>query len=288
MIPNIFHFVFGMAPDFGGKPFSLVHYLSVKSAVELNQPEAAFFHYQYEPEGHWWQKAKPLLTLNKITAPTEIFGNPLCHVAHQADIVRLRMLKETGGIYMDLDTISVKPFSHLLHHSFVIGEELKVVAEPKNWRQRFKKKIWQRAGNKEQSNTNGLCNAILFSEKDSPFVNRWLETYRSFRSKGRDKYWNEHSVTLPLKLAAEHPSELTRLGPYTFHYPLYHAQGLKEMFEETHVFPEALAHHLWESFAWEPYMKHLDVASILAKDTTYHLLARKFLSANDDPNIPGN
>ena len=39
MIPNIFHFVFGMAPDFGGKPFSLVHYLSVKSALTLNQPE---------------------------------------------------------------------------------------------------------------------------------------------------------------------------------------------------------------------------------------------------------
>jgi hypothetical protein len=32
-----------MAPDFGGKPFSLVHYLSVKSAVELNKPAAAFF-----------------------------------------------------------------------------------------------------------------------------------------------------------------------------------------------------------------------------------------------------
>jgi hypothetical protein len=27
MIPNILHFVFGMAPDFGGKPFSLPHYL---------------------------------------------------------------------------------------------------------------------------------------------------------------------------------------------------------------------------------------------------------------------
>jgi hypothetical protein len=90
MIPNILHFVFGMAPDFGGKPFSLVHYLSVKSAVELNKPSVAYFHYQYEPNGEWWQKAKQLLTLNKITAPESFMGQPLYHVAHKADVVRLQ------------------------------------------------------------------------------------------------------------------------------------------------------------------------------------------------------
>jgi len=80
-----------MAPNFGGKPFSLVHYLSIKSAVDLNKPEQAFFHYQYEPIGEWWEKAKPLLRLNKIDAPTQIMGNQLYHVAHQADVVRLQI-----------------------------------------------------------------------------------------------------------------------------------------------------------------------------------------------------
>jgi hypothetical protein len=228
-----------------------------------------------------------MLTLNKITAPQEIFGNPLCHVAHQADVVRLRMLQEKGGIYLDLDTICVKPFHPLLHHSFVIGEEKKVQAAPKNLRQHFKKNIRQWLGVHGKSNTSGLCNAILLSEKNSAFVTRWLESYRSFRSKGRDKYWNEHSVLLPLKLAAAHSGDVTRLGPYAFHYPLYHAEGLRQMFEELHSFPEALAHHLWESFAWEPYMKNMQVSSIFAKDTTYNLLARKFLSA-DDIQVSGN
>lgn len=281
MIPNILHFVFGMAPDFGGKPFSLVHYISVRSAVGLNNPEKAYFHYQYEPEGPWWEKAKPLLTLNKITAPEQIFGNRLYHVAHQADVVRLQMLKETGGIYMDLDTISVKPFTGLLQHSFVIGEELKVKAVPKNWRQKMKQNMRRWMGNDDHESTDGLCNAILLSEKNSAFVNRWLDSYRSFRSKGRDKYWNEHSVLLPLQLAEAHPDELVRLGPYAFHYPLYNAEGLKQLFEENHNFHEALAHHLWESNAWEPYMKNMEVQSILTNDTTYNLLARKFISEPD-------
>lgn len=275
MIPNILHFVFGMAPDFGGKPFSLVHYLSVKSAVELNRPEAAFFYYQYEPQGEWWEKAKPLLELNKITAPESIMGNKLYHVAHKADVVRLEVLKETGGIYLDLDTISVKPLTDLLHHQFIIGQELKAAFVPKNWRQRLKIKIGLKRVSKECST--GLCNAVLLSQKNSRFVNLWLNEYKTFRSAGRDKYWNEHSVQVPQQLAARFPDLLTQLGPYAFHYPLYDDTGLRSMFEEEHEFPDAYLHHLWESFAWEKYMSKLTPDKIRSTPATYNLLARKFL-----------
>lgn len=275
MIPNIFHFVFGMAPDFGGKPFSLVHYLAIKSAVELNKPTAAVFHYQYEPAGEWWEKAKPLLTLNQVKAPDTIMGNPLLHVAHKADVIRLQALQETGGVYLDLDTISVRPLTDLFHHEFIIGQELKAAFVPRNWRQRLKQKLgWVR---QNASASTGLCNAVLLAQKNSRFVNRWLEEYKNFRSTGRDKYWNEHSVLVPQRLAAEHPEELTQLSPYAFHYPLYDKEGLAKMFAEQHSFPDAYVHHLWESFAWEPYMSALHPEMIREKDTTYNLIARKFL-----------
>ncbi len=275
MIPNILHFVFGMAPDFGGKPFSLVHYLSVKSSIDLNKPLAVFFHYQYEPEGEWWEKAKPLLTLNKIEAPTSIMGNPLYHVAHKADIVRLQVLKETGGIYLDLDTISVKPLTELLHHSFVIGQELKPEYVPKNWRQGIKYNLGLIKS--DSKNATGLCNAVLLSKKNSDFVNLWLNEYKSFRSKGRDKYWNEHSVLVPQKLAEQYPQHITHLNPYAFHYPLYNEPGIKSMFEEVAEFPEALLHHLWESFSWDKYLSQLSIEKIKETDTTYNLIARRFL-----------
>jgi hypothetical protein len=274
MIPNILHFVFGMAPDFGGKPFSLVHYLSVKSAVELNKPTAAIIHFQYEPQGEWWEKAKPLLTLNKIVAPDSFMSRPFYHVAHKADVVRLQALKETGGIYLDLDTISVKPLTDLLNHSFVIGQELKPKYVPKNWRQRLKYKLG--LINKNGNASTGLCNAVLFSEKNSEFINLWLNEYKTFRSKGRDKYWNEHSVLVPEKLAATHPEKITKLSPYAFHYPLYDAAGLKSMFEEVKEFPEAYLHHLWESFSWE-YLSKLTAQRIMTENTTYNLIARKYL-----------
>lgn len=277
MVPNIFHFIFGMAPDFGGKPFSLAHYLSVKSAVELNQPEAAIFHYQYEPEGEWWEKAKPMLSLNRITAPESILGNPLLHVAHKADVVRLRALQETGGIYLDLDTISVKPLTELRQHAFAIGQELKPAYVPRNFRQRFKHSLRKSLGLVKQDQATGLCNAVLLAEKNSVFVSKWLEEYQSFRSAGRDKYWNEHSVLVPLRLAGQYPEHITMLSPYAFHYPLYDRQGLAAMFEQVTAFPDAYLHHLWESFSWKEYLSLLTPEKIKTEDTTYHLIARRFL-----------
>ena len=201
-------------------------------------------------------------------------GQPLYHVAHKADVVRLQALKETGGIYLDLDTISVKPLTSLLDHSFVIGQELKASLDPKNWRQRLKLKLGLK---RAKRGSTGLCNAVLLSEKNSDFVNLWLEEYKTFRSKGRDKYWNEHSVQVPEKLGKQHPDLIMKLEFYAFHYPLYDAYGLRAMFEEVHEFPQAYLHHLWESFSWDNYLSLLTVEGIKKHDTTYNLIARKYL-----------
>ena len=94
MIPNQFHFVFGLSEDFGGKPWKLCHYLSVKSALDLNKPEKAYLYYKHKPTGEWFEKIEDRLELVKIEPPKEIFGNPLLHVAHQTGVIRLQVLIE--------------------------------------------------------------------------------------------------------------------------------------------------------------------------------------------------
>jgi hypothetical protein len=268
-----------MQPDFGGKPFILSHYLAIKSAIALNNPDNVFFYYCYEPTGIWWDKTKPLVTLEKV-APVHFFmGQPILHFAHQSDVIRLLALKEKGGIYMDLDTISVQPLTPLLHNKFVIGKEASLPFVPKNKRQAIKYRIKKILGllpvkEKEYS---GFCNAVLLSEKNGDFVNIWLESYQTFRSKGRDKYWNEHSVIIPQQLCEKHPDLVTVLDPYAFHFPLYDAEGLASMFLRKTAFPHAYLHHLWESFSWEPYLSTLTVENILQDDTTYNCYARKFI-----------
>lgn len=279
MIPNIFHFVFGIERNLDAKPFSLAHYIAIKSAAMVNDPTAILFHHQYEPEGEWWEKVKPLLTLNKVEAPSAFMGRPIYHPAHKADVIRLLALRETGGIYLDMDTICVKPLTGLLSEKFVIGKELNLPYTPKNSRQRIKLAVKKKLGlvKKLLSPEDNLCNAVLMSEKNSAFINLWISEYSSFRSRGRDKYWNEHSGRVPRRLAALHPELVSLQSPYTFHYPLYNETGMKSMFEEVTEFPESYLHHLWESFSWEPYLKNLTVKEIFEKDTTYNLIARRFL-----------
>ncbi|HKD48957.1 MAG TPA: glycosyltransferase, partial [Rhizomicrobium sp.] len=120
-IPKILHYTFGMAPDFGGKPWSLVHHVCLKSAVERIKPEKVCFYCQFEPSTPWWNLSRELLTVVKIAAPQEIFGRPLKHVAHQSDVVRLQRLIAEGGIYLDADVLVHRSFDDLLDNSTVLG-----------------------------------------------------------------------------------------------------------------------------------------------------------------------
>lgn len=279
MIPNIFHFIYFTPANAPAKIFPLSYYLAVKSAIEVNKPAEAIFHFDREPVGEWWEKIKPSITLHQMEAPEYFMGRKLIHPAHKADVVRLLSLKETGGVYLDLDTICVKPLTDFLHHQFVIGQELKAPYTPKNKRQEIKYAIRKKLGLvKPVENESVFCNGVLLSEKDSAFVNLWLDEYKTFRSKGRDKYWNEHSSNIPEKLAKQFPQLITITGPYSFHYPLYTKEGLQSMFESVTEFPGSYVHHIWESFSWNDYLSHLTAENITRRDTTYNLLARKYLS----------
>ena len=107
-IPKVLHYTFGMARDFGGKPWSLVHHVCLKSAIERIKPDKIYFYCQFEPATAWWRLSRELVTVVKIEAPREIFGRPLKHVAHKSDVVRLQKLIQHGGIYLDAD-VFVQP-----------------------------------------------------------------------------------------------------------------------------------------------------------------------------------
>ena len=258
MIPKILHYTFGMAPDFGGKPWSLIHHVCLASAVERIRPEKVLFYCQFEPSTPWWDLSRELLTVVKIEAPKEIFGRPLKHVAHQSDVVRLQRLIADGGIYLDADVLVQRSFDDLLEHSTVLGRE-------------------------GEAGEFGVANAVILAEPNAPFLRRWLDEYRSFRSQGRDRYWSEHSVQLPARLAKAYPDEITVLPPTAFYWPLWTENHLKWIFrsDEPIALDLAYANHLWESSAWD-YVQHLTPGDVRAKSTNFHAWALPFLAGLPD------
>jgi hypothetical protein len=255
LIPKTLHYCFGMSSDFGGKPWSLVHYACLKSAVERLQPNDVFFYCEHEPRGPWWELTRPMVTVQKIVAPREVFGNPLLHGAHRADVVRLEKLIASGGIYLDADVFVHRSFDSLLDHPAVLGEE------------------------RVDGAVVGLCNAIILAEAGAQFLQRWHAEYRWFRSKGHDAYWDEHSVRVPYEMSKKFPGEVAVLPHTAFFWPTFERQDIARIFASAQPIDLAnvYANHLWESPAWERYLEHLTPRRVRAVDTNFHAWVRPML-----------
>jgi hypothetical protein len=250
MIPKILHFCFGFSPT--GGQWGLVHYACIKSAIERIDPQQAFLYFEHPPSGAFWDLTAKLVDFQEVSAPRTIFGRELTHYAHRADVFRLEKLIENGGIYLDCDVFVHRQFDDLLNNSVVLGQ--------------------QEGG--------GLCNAVMLAEPGARFLRRWYGEYRSFRSKGHDRFWSEHSVTVPFKLAQAHPSELTILDPEAFFLPSWEREGLATLFGSNQPIGSggAYANHLWESQAWLPYLCDLTPARVRRVESNFHSWIRPLIA----------
>jgi hypothetical protein len=246
-IPKVLHYTFGMECDFGGKPWSLVHHVCLKSAIKRLSPDAVFFYYEFEPTGAWWNLSRELVISVIIEAPREIFGRPLAHFAHRSDVVRLQKLIEYGGIYLDADVIVHRDFDDLLGHSVVMGQE-------------------------GEAAEHGLANAVILAEPQSPFLRRWLDQYETFRGHGQEYFYAEHSVRLPAKLSREYPDEITVLPHTAFHWPLWTDSHLEWIFASNRKIPldDSYATHLWQSYSWRRYLEDLTPGRVRSADTNFN------------------
>jgi hypothetical protein len=250
MIPNIFHFIYFYSGNKAELP--LPHYLCINSARVLNNPDKIYFYSNTVPSGSYWDKLSEFVEFVKVDPPEEVFGKKLYHIAHKSDVLRLQILKEKGGIYLDMDVLCKKPFTPLLKFDFVMGKQGK-------WRNM------------------GLCNGVILASNKSDFLKLWYDEFKNFRSKGRDKHWAEMSVRKPLELAKKYP-DLIHTEPYdSFHYPLYYSFDTRKIFEKNIDFPNAFCHHYWDGASYDKYLKNLTEDDIVNKNTTYNVIARKYL-----------
>lgn len=187
--------------------------------------------------------------------------------AHISDILRLLILKEQGGIYLDIDAFALRPFTNVLDSppGMVMGHE---------------------GGNRA-----GLCNAIMVARADSPFINRWIAEYEDA---DLSKEWNYHSVILPKRLQLEHPEDICVLPPTSFFWPTWtwhHVDWMHESLSSGEaqywakeiernggsLFEHQLAYHAWNQMARDRYLRHLTPELIRSQDTRFNLMVRRFL-----------
>jgi len=250
MVPNILHYIH---LSNGGREWKLHHYLSVKSAYVRSGVDKIFIWVDNEPSGEWWEKTKPLVETNQITPPTEIFGIPITQQAHKSDVLRLQILLEHGGIYVDTDTIFVKSYESLLNNKFVLGQQ-------------------------GLNGVEGLCPAVILSEPNSIFGQHWLAGFKDSFKGGPpgSNTWCTHSVIYPGWLSKQIPDKITILNHEAFFWPLYHQNHIEAMFVQNLTFPNAYSHHLWES-SGKKYLDELTEDIIFTKNTTFTNLVKDLI-----------
>jgi hypothetical protein len=257
----------------------------------------------------WFDRARKYLTLNPVAPVTEVFGQALVNVAHRADILRLHVLNELGGIYMDMDVVSVSAMDELRQHEFVLGlegDEAAAAADP-----HFRLSYTEPA----------LCNAVIVSKPGARFIARWFEQYRRFV----DTHWAFNSVVVPKELAKRHPEDVTVVGARSFFSPLWTDTGLHTLFEPdafdptyfdnadgaavevATVVPPGVADgagaegegqqkreqqhrqfavHLWDKFSYARYTRDLTVHDVMTVNTTFNWLVRPYVREFHDAAEP--
>jgi len=241
--PRRIHFVYlTEAPS----EFPLIYYIAVKSAIQQNADYEITLHCNEPPVGRYWSLLEGTVTLRLVPMPDKIFGRPVTRVEHRADILRLEILLEFGGIYLDLDTICLKPFGRFLHEKAVMGYE----------------------------NDVGLCNAVIVAPRNSEFLLTWYAGYVRFHN----DQWNEFSVKLPLAIAKARPDLVDLAAKDVFFEPDYGPESLRRLFDEVGHFPNAHIFHLWNHVS-KAHIAKISARDIFSRDSTYNLAARNVISA---------
>ncbi|XP_023716703.1 uncharacterized protein LOC111869411 isoform X1 [Cryptotermes secundus] len=155
IVPNIVHFLF-----FDISEISFVDAVCVLAAFKNQRPEKIYFHTNVaEFKGPYWEKLENTpgltITVRKVALPDTIFGQKFSssyYRWHAGDVVRIKILMEYGGIFLDNDSYLVRSLDEFRKFEMTLG--------------------WPEG--------QYLGTQVLVAHKDARFLRLWLETYRQY------------------------------------------------------------------------------------------------------------
>lgn len=245
MTPEQFHFIWGLKR---GDTFSLTDRIAIESAWKHNPSWRVRLWCPETPTGIQWLKLKSRVPveLGHIPDNHEFNGHHIQHHQHRADLQRHTLLYALGGMYLDLDTITLAPIpNHWRLYDTAIGIET------------------------HDGQVNGLCNAVMMSQQYSQFQWEWLTLWQNFC--GDD--WNEFSVRAPWLLSKVFP----RLVLCVDREMLGHTYSEHmRYFEEENPLEKIVVAHLWRT-GTKRILDNLTEKKLEESNSSYAQAAKEYL-----------
>ena len=258
---RLLHFIFiGDVESEFHVSFTFMDYMTIRSAYFRLQPQGIYLHTNMACQpSPLWDLIRPMITHHEHLEPiTEIFGNKVTGRAHFSDIARLQVLQKFGGIYMDIDSLSLRPFT----------EEM------------WNPPSGLAMGHEDSKRMHIGCGVII-AQRSSLFLTRWLESYKTFN----DKKWAEHTVIMAGYLAREFPHEINVFPETYFYRPSWRPGSIEVLWNEhapddidLFEFPHAYAPHYWGTLARSKgYVSRMTPSTILNENVAIHQMLRAIL-----------
>lgn len=229
MIPNVVHFI--RLRGQLDRPWSTINTCCVRAADAVQRPDKIIL---------WTDQDVPpeivgLVEVRHYDPPASINGTPLTYAQYRADLARLHILREHGGIYLDTDLLLVRPLNFITDN-FVAGAE----------------------------SDDAICGAALMASPGAKFLDLWLDAFETGLATG---VWAYQCVNTPYEIAIRRP-DLIRLLPKDTFAPFDFSRNW--LFDET---PPALPEstrglHVWETF-WRDYVGHVDQAYLARSQSLF-------------------
>lgn len=221
-IPKKIHFIWFK----NGRPFNLLNFIAIKAALYHNPEYDVIFHCDNIPndDNIYFNnlKKESKMTINAIVEPQHINNKPVKHFQHKADYVRLNILKDMGGIYLDTDFILLKPLDKFLKNKFVMGYE-------------------------RPNDDNYLCNACIMVEPNNIIIKEWLHIYNSSWSESFVPSWMGHSVMIPAQLYEKYGYMMTICDNTTFYPFLWDDFSILYQKDNNNTYSDSVGMHLWDT-----------------------------------------
>ena len=253
-IPSLVHLVWMARKQNESMQFH--HFISFLSVMKRIQPSQIRFYYDNLPIGQYWDEILNLvnktstatLLLIKTENPRFIGGKEIKVNEHGSDVVRLDMIRQYGGIYLDLDVIIIRDLTSLMCYDMVLGEE----------------------------NPGNFPNAFMMAIPNSTFANIWWRTYLTDY---RDHLWGYNSVEVPAKLAEQYP-QFVHVEHKLLMHPNWTREELVYLYSENHVYNWKANYviHLW----YRMYGKYHDPKTIRTLNTTMGQIFRELYYGTTD------
>ena len=238
---KMIHFIWLTQP--GSRPFSYINSLAIRAAAKHHPDEQIIMWCNEEPRHNPnWYMVKDLFEIRPVEMPTEIEGVPLEHIQYKADVLRLQILQKLGGIYLDTDSLLLKPLTPLVGPEMVLAQE----------------------------SPDSLAMSPIICKPGAEFIGKWLERIPAALEVGT---WAYHAVNLPVEISKEYFCDIrpqAEFFPFDLRHNYLFDDGLAD--EHTKRLGDPYALHVYETY-WAGYLQGVDESYMKTRDT---LFARLF------------